>query len=103
MVYIFTCFPYELHDQLTIFVTSQISLLNSNMKLAQINDVSCLYLISEIASKKIKAISVTGLGGLYGCEMLRNPDCLDNRYTECGTLLPRHIIFLFLVLISVRG
>jgi hypothetical protein len=28
-----------------------------------------------------KAIPVTGLGGLQGCEMLRIPHCLDNRLT----------------------
>jgi hypothetical protein len=28
-----------------------------------------------------KAIPVTGLGGLYGCEMLRISHCLDNRLT----------------------
>jgi hypothetical protein len=30
---------------------------------------------------KSKDILVTGLGGLYGCEMLRIPHCLDNRLT----------------------
>jgi hypothetical protein len=38
---------------------------------------------SDILNKKSKsnAIPVTGLGGLYGCEMLRIPHCLDNRFT----------------------
>jgi hypothetical protein len=31
-----------------------------------------------------KAISVTGHGGLYGCEMLRIPHCLDNQLTDGG-------------------
>jgi hypothetical protein len=36
---------------------------------------------------KLKAIPVTGLGGLYGCEILRIPHCLDNRFTvNCETL-----------------
>jgi hypothetical protein len=34
--------------------------------------------------KKEKVIPVTGLGGLYGCEMLRIPHCLDNRFTDGG-------------------
>jgi hypothetical protein len=39
------------------------------------SDIS-LYLVS-----KSKAIPVTSLGGLWGCEMLRIPYCLDNRLT----------------------
>jgi hypothetical protein len=44
-----------------------------------------------------KAISVTGLGDLQGCQMLRIPHCLDNRLTDGGkvrivlALLPRNI------------
>jgi hypothetical protein len=33
---------------------------------------------------KNKAIFVTGRAGLYGCEMLRIPHCLDNRLTGGG-------------------
>jgi hypothetical protein len=32
--------------------------------------------------KVSKAIPVTGLRGLYGCEMLRIPHCLDNRLID---------------------
>jgi hypothetical protein len=32
--------------------------------------------------KESKAISVTGRGGLWGCEMLRISHCLDNRLTD---------------------
>jgi hypothetical protein len=32
-------------------------------------------------------VPVTGLGGLYGCEMLRIPHCLDNRPTDGGKVL----------------
>jgi hypothetical protein len=32
----------------------------------------------QILICKSKAIPVTGLGGLQGCEMLRSPHCLDN-------------------------
>jgi hypothetical protein len=32
--------------------------------------------------KYSKTITVTGLGGLWGCEMLRIPHCLDNRLTD---------------------
>jgi hypothetical protein len=34
-----------------------------------------------------KAIHVTGLEGLYGCEMLRIPHCLDNRLTDGGMVV----------------
>jgi hypothetical protein len=55
-------------------------------------------------------IPVTDRGGLYGCEMLRIPHCLDNRLTDSvrlsalrtgRALLPRNITCLLLVLISV--
>jgi hypothetical protein len=35
--------------------------------------------IFQYAKSKSKAIPVTGLGGLYGCEMLRIPHFLDKR------------------------
>jgi hypothetical protein len=41
--------------------------------------------------KKKKAITVTGRGGLYGCEMLRIPHCQDNRLTDGGKVVsPTH-------------
>jgi hypothetical protein len=41
--------------------------------------------------KKSKAITVTGRGGLYGCEMLRIPHCLYNRLTDGGKFVsPAH-------------
>jgi hypothetical protein len=41
--------------------------------------------------KKSKAVPVTGLGGLQGCEMLRIPHCLDNRLTDGGKVVsPTH-------------
>jgi hypothetical protein len=62
---------------------------------------------------KSKAVSVTGRGGLYGCEMLRTLHCLDNRLTDGGEVVslmhrPRSapqkkFCILSLVLISVRG
>jgi hypothetical protein len=37
--------------------------------------------------KKSKAIPVKSLGGLWSCEKLRIPHCLDNRFTvKCKTL-----------------
>jgi hypothetical protein len=41
-----------------------------------------------------KAFPVTGRGGLYGCEVLRTPHCLENQLTDGGevvsaTHLPR--------------
>jgi hypothetical protein len=39
-----------------------------------------------------KAIPVTGRGGLWGCEMLRIPYCLDNRITDGGKVVsPMHL------------
>jgi hypothetical protein len=35
-------------------------------------------------AKKVKAIPVTGHEGLWGCEMLRIPHCLDSRLTDDG-------------------
>jgi hypothetical protein len=62
---------------------------------------------------KSKAISVTGLGGLWGCKMLRIAQCLDNRPTYVvklvrSTCRPRStsqkpFLFLFLLLISTRA
>jgi hypothetical protein len=41
--------------------------------------------------KRSKAIPVTGRGGLYGCEMLRIPHCLDSRLTDGGKAVsPTH-------------
>jgi hypothetical protein len=37
-----------------------------------------------LCKRKSKAIPVTGSGGLYGCEMIRMPHCLDNRFTDGG-------------------
>jgi hypothetical protein len=34
--------------------------------------------------KTSKVVSVTGLRGLQGCEILRIPRCLDNRLTDAG-------------------
>jgi hypothetical protein len=69
--------------------------------------------VSKNKSKVSKAIPVTGHGGLYCCEMLRIPHCLETVGSQMETrlsalrtgraLLPRNIIFLLLVLISVRG
>jgi hypothetical protein len=32
--------------------------------------------------QKVKAIPITGRGGLWGCEMLRIPHCLDYRLRD---------------------
>jgi hypothetical protein len=39
------------------------------------------YNLFQYSLNNSKAIPVTGLGGLCGCEMLRVPHCLDNRLT----------------------
>jgi hypothetical protein len=59
-----------------------------------------------------KAIRVTDLGGLQGCEMLRIPHCLDNRLIDGGKFVspthrphftPQKHYFMPLILMSVRG
>jgi hypothetical protein len=45
----------------------------------------------DTSKKKSEAIPVTGLGGLYDCEMLRIPHCLDNRLIDDGKVVsPTH-------------
>jgi hypothetical protein len=55
-----------------------------------------------VNSNKVKAIPVTGRGGLQGCEILRIPHCLDNMVIDGGKvvssthqphLFPGNIIF----------
>jgi hypothetical protein len=67
---------------------------------------------SCVKAKKSKGILVTGREDLWGCMMLRIPHCLDNQWTDGGKVVnpahrprftPQNIIFLLLVLISVRG
>jgi hypothetical protein len=74
----------------------------------------CMY-CRTVKVKKGKAIPVTGCGGLYGCDMLRIPHCLDNRLIDAGKVVSsthrphftsqkHYYSFLMLqVLISVRG
>jgi hypothetical protein len=38
----------------------------------------------QLHAEILKAVPVTGRGGLQGCETLRIPHCLDNRLTDCG-------------------
>jgi hypothetical protein len=60
----------------------------------------------------IRSIPVTSRGGLYGCDVLTIPHCPDTWLTDGSklsalhtghALLPRNIIFLLLVLISIRS
>jgi hypothetical protein len=37
--------------------------------------------------KKVKAIPLTGRGDPYGCETLRLPHFLDNRFTDDGEIV----------------
>jgi hypothetical protein len=68
---------------------------------------SCYLWVCE--DGKIKAIPITGRGGLKDCEMLRIPLCLDNRLIDsrldCQPYVPASLYSpgRFLVLISVRG
>jgi hypothetical protein len=41
----------------------------------------------SIKKSKSKAIAVTGRGGLWGCEMLRIPNRLENRLIDGGKLV----------------
>jgi hypothetical protein len=64
-------------------------------------------------SVKGKSITITGRGGLEGCEMLRIPHCPDNRLKNGGEVVSlmhwlrsiphKHFLFLSLVLTFVRG
>jgi hypothetical protein len=50
-----------------------------------------------------KAIPITGRGGVYGCEMLRIPHCLDNRLYGCQAYAPAAVYSPeTLILVSVR-
>jgi hypothetical protein len=45
--------------------------------------MECCELLRFVISKvKKKAIPVIGRGGLQGCEKLRIPNCLDNRFID---------------------
>jgi hypothetical protein len=63
-------------------------------------------------TQKSKAIPVTGRGGLWGYQVLKISHCQDTRLKMAArlsdvhndrALLTRNIIFMLLVLISVRG
>jgi hypothetical protein len=38
-------------------------------------------------SEKSKVVPVIGRGGLWGCEVLRVPHCLDNQLTDGGKVV----------------
>jgi hypothetical protein len=44
----------------------------------------CCEVRTSSTYKRSKPIPRTGRGGLYVCEMLRTPHCLDNRLTDGG-------------------
>jgi hypothetical protein len=47
--------------------------------------------VTRYCKKKCKSIPVTGRGGLYGCEMLRIPLCIDSWLTDDGEVVsPTH-------------
>jgi hypothetical protein len=61
----------------------------SRLKFIEINPIKLPFQTLQLTTNKEnkKAIPLTSLGGLYGCEMLRIPHCLDNRLTvNCETL-----------------
>jgi hypothetical protein len=49
--------------------------------------VVCTVHVLFLLSGLLKAIPVTGREGLWGCEMLRIPHCLDNRLTNDGKVV----------------
>jgi hypothetical protein len=70
-------------------------------------DRNCYYV-----KVKSKSIPVTGLRGLYGCEMLRIPHCLDNRLRDGSKVVsptyrqhvtPQKHYYFYVSGISVRG
>jgi hypothetical protein len=42
--------------------------------------------LTESVQEK-QSYHVTGRGGLWGCDMLRIPHCLDSRLTDCGEVV----------------
>jgi hypothetical protein len=70
--------------------------------------ISTWVLLTANMKSKSKAISVTGRGGLYGCETLRIPYCVAYRqgfqpHAPSALYSSDTFLFLSLVLISVRG
>jgi hypothetical protein len=55
-----------------IFIRAQKTFLDFNFGITY---CSCIFIYKSTS----KAVPVTGLGGLYGCEMLRIPHCLHSR------------------------
>jgi hypothetical protein len=49
--------------------------------------LSSVDLVDISRKSKSKAIPVTGCGGLWDCEMLRIPHCLDNRLIDGGKVV----------------
>jgi hypothetical protein len=50
-----------------------------------------LYVLYIYINMDVYVFFVAGRGGLYGCEMLRIPCCLDNRLTDGGKVVsPTH-------------
>jgi hypothetical protein len=71
----------------------EIHLLSVDIELVKVMNIKC------------KAIPVTGRGGLYGCNMLRIPHCLDNRLTDGGIVRSRtkgHGVCLFVCLRNIK-
>jgi hypothetical protein len=65
---------------------NMLSFVNAHSKNALLSSVCCrashrIITNACLSKKKSTAIPVTGREGLYGCEMLRIPHCLDNRLT----------------------
>jgi hypothetical protein len=46
-----------------------------------------MFRVSCTLGIKSEAIAVAGRGGLWGCEMLMNPHCLDNRLIDIGEVV----------------
>jgi hypothetical protein len=72
-------------------------------------EIHALNLQSHPCRSRSKAIPVTGRGGPQSCEVVRIPNCLDNRITEGGEVVglahrPGSIPQKYLLVpISVRG
>jgi hypothetical protein len=81
---------------------------NANIECYHYSNSLGMLIVCKRGKNMGKGITVTGSGGLCGCETLRLPHFLDNRLTETVRILALRagrplLSGIFLVLISVRG
>jgi hypothetical protein len=64
-------------------VTQKESLISKDSIVIKIQFYRFIVMVA-FPKKSVFFIPVVGCGGLYGCEMLRIPQCLDSRLTDGG-------------------